>query len=213
MQPRFERALFAGGSVLEVSRARFIGGRSARAGHVSASVSCAEVALVLPSILDGVSSADEVVVRHVGSCLRCQCELARYRKLLRLLNQLRSYRVEPPPGAVTDVLGALGGGRAASRRPFCAHRAAARLRRCSRRACGSDHRSDRRAPGPPAEAPARGAIVMPTRGDSVLSHGRATTPARRAVAQLVEHRSPKPAVGGSSPSCPAHCSFEPRIVA
>jgi hypothetical protein len=107
MQPRFERALFAGGSVLEVSRARFIGGRSARAGHVSASVSCAEVALVLPSILDGVSSADEVVVRHVGSCLRCQCELARYRKLLRLLNQLRSYRVEPPPGAVTDVLGAL----------------------------------------------------------------------------------------------------------
>src|SRR6185437_12329431 len=25
----------------------------------------------------------------------------------------------------------------------------------------------------------------------------------RAVAQLVEHRSPKPAVGGSSPSCPA----------
>src|SRR6478735_4046818 len=26
---------------------------------------------------------------------------------------------------------------------------------------------------------------------------------RRAVAQLVEHRSPKPAVGGSSPSCPA----------
>src|ERR1035437_424394 len=27
--------------------------------------------------------------------------------------------------------------------------------------------------------------------------------AHRAVAQLVEHRSPKPAVGGSSPSCPA----------
>ena len=30
---------------------------------------------------------------------------------------------------------------------------------------------------------------------------------RRAVAQLVEHRSPKPAVGGSIPSCPARaCS-------
>src|SRR6478736_8031812 len=27
---------------------------------------------------------------------------------------------------------------------------------------------------------------------------------RRAVAQLVEHRSPKPTVGGSNPSCPAH---------
>jgi anti-sigma factor RsiW len=107
MQPRFEQALFAGGSVLETSWAQLIGGRSARDRPVCASVSCAEVALVLPSILDGVSSADEIVVRHVGSCLRCQSELARYRKLLRLLNQLRSYRVEPPPGAVADVLGAL----------------------------------------------------------------------------------------------------------
>src|ERR1700761_8192973 len=30
---------------------------------------------------------------------------------------------------------------------------------------------------------------------------------RRAVAQLVEHRSPKPAVGGSSPSCPASAAW------
>ena len=30
------------------------------------------------------------------------------------------------------------------------------------------------------------------------------TARRRAIAQLVEHRSPKPAVGGSSPSCPAN---------
>jgi len=73
----------------------------------SAEVSCAEVAVALPSILDGGSAADEAVVQHVGSCLRCQSELARYRKLLRLLNQLRAHRVEPPPGAVTDVLGAL----------------------------------------------------------------------------------------------------------
>jgi anti-sigma factor RsiW len=70
-------------------------------------VSCAEIALVLPSILDGGSCADEVVVAHVGACLRCQAELARYRKLLRLLNQLRTYRVEPPAGAVAEVLGAL----------------------------------------------------------------------------------------------------------
>jgi len=70
-------------------------------------VSCAEVALALPSILDGASAAEEVVVEHVGTCLRCQCELARYRKLLRLLNQLRAHRVEPPPGAVADVLLAL----------------------------------------------------------------------------------------------------------
>jgi anti-sigma factor RsiW len=70
-------------------------------------VSCAEVARTLPSILDGASAAAEVVVEHVGTCLRCQAELARYHKLMRLLNQLRAYRVEPPPGAVTDVLAAL----------------------------------------------------------------------------------------------------------
>jgi large subunit ribosomal protein L33 len=32
---------------------------------------------------------------------------------------------------------------------------------------------------------------------------KATCVGQRAVAQLVEHRSPKPTVGGSSPSCPA----------
>jgi|SRR5271165_5260755 len=68
---------------------------------------CAEVAAALPSILDRGSFAAETVIAHVGSCLRCQSELARYRKLLRLLNQLRGHRIEPPPGAVADVLGAL----------------------------------------------------------------------------------------------------------
>ena len=107
MQPRFEQVFFAGSAALGASRARVTRGRVARASVPCASVSCAEVALVLPSILDGGSSADEVVVEHVGACLRCQSELARYRKLLRLLNQLRYYRVEPPPGAVADVLCAL----------------------------------------------------------------------------------------------------------
>jgi len=106
----------AGAGVLEASRGLVARGRASRtsvsraevprATTLSAEISCAEVALALPSILDGASSADEVVVQHVGACLRCQSELARYRKLLRLLNQLRSYRVEPPPGAVTDVLSA-----------------------------------------------------------------------------------------------------------
>src|SRR5262245_40616592 len=34
----------------------------------------------------------------------------------------------------------------------------------------------------------------------------------RALAQLAEHRSPKPKVGGSSPSCPARCSWPTAIV-
>jgi hypothetical protein len=97
MQPRFDRVLFA----------RLTSPEGARPGASREQISCAEVALALPSILDGGSSADEIVVEHVGECLRCQSELAKYRKLLRLLNQLRAARVEPPPGAVADVLGAL----------------------------------------------------------------------------------------------------------
>jgi len=95
MSLRFDRLLFA--RVAETPRARF--GRS--------EVNCADVALALPSILDGGSAAGEVVVEHVGHCLRCQSELAKYHKLLRLLNQLRAIRIEPPPGAVADVLDAL----------------------------------------------------------------------------------------------------------
>lgn len=75
---------------------------------------CDDVAESLPSILDGGPSASPSVVAHVQTCLRCQAELARYRKLLRLLCQLRSYRVEPPAGVVTEALEALE--QAASRR-------------------------------------------------------------------------------------------------
>jgi hypothetical protein len=97
-----DQVFSAKAGTLEALRARVIHPRTAGAG-----VSCSQVALVLPSILDGDYAADETVIRHVGSCLRCQSELARYRKLLRLLNQLRSYRVEPPAGVVADVLDAL----------------------------------------------------------------------------------------------------------
>jgi predicted anti-sigma-YlaC factor YlaD len=86
----------------------------ARGGQGRSDVSCADVALALPEILDGGPAADEAVVEHVGECLSCQAELAKYRKLLRLLNQLSVSEIEPPPGLVADVLGALG--RSARRR-------------------------------------------------------------------------------------------------
>jgi anti-sigma factor RsiW len=55
-------------------------------------------------VLDGefsVTGDDEL---HLGSCLACQSELARYRRLARLLTQLRAERIEMPPGLVRDVL-------------------------------------------------------------------------------------------------------------
>jgi anti-sigma factor RsiW len=41
---------------------------------------------------------------HLEGCLRCQAELAQYRKLLKALQQLRTEVLAPAPGLVTDVL-------------------------------------------------------------------------------------------------------------
>jgi hypothetical protein len=70
-------------------------------------VRCEEVADVLPAIMDGTETADRRVVRHVDSCLRCQAELAQYRKLLRALHQLRIQAPDAPPGMVGEILGGL----------------------------------------------------------------------------------------------------------
>jgi hypothetical protein len=40
----------------------------------------------------------------VERCLRCQAELAQYRKLLRAMQSLRTATVAAPTGLVTDVL-------------------------------------------------------------------------------------------------------------
>lgn len=68
---------------------------------------CDEVALALPGIMGGVAFADGPMVGHVETCLRCQAELSRYRALLRMLDQLRVSEIDPPPGLLADLLGAL----------------------------------------------------------------------------------------------------------
>jgi hypothetical protein len=89
---------------------------------------CGEVAELLPALVDlplgrtatwsgtpttppGPATADpavgEEVVAHVGTCLRCQAELARYRRLLARLHQLRGDVVAPLPSSVAAVLAAL----------------------------------------------------------------------------------------------------------
>jgi hypothetical protein len=71
-------------------------------------VSCAEVVTELPRILDGGVPAAAPLVSHVETCLSCQAELARYRRLVRLLHQLAITEIEPPPGVVADVLSVVG---------------------------------------------------------------------------------------------------------
>jgi len=68
---------------------------------------CDEAALLLPSLIDGVDSSNAIVNSHVEHCLRCQAELARYRKLKRSLELLRTRYVEPTPGLLGETLAAL----------------------------------------------------------------------------------------------------------
>jgi hypothetical protein len=75
---------------------------------------CEEVANSLPAILDGSVGADQSIIGHVEQCLCCQAELARYRKMLRVLHQLGCDDVALPAGALGDVLDCVG--RAATRR-------------------------------------------------------------------------------------------------
>ena len=70
-------------------------------------VSCEAVAAALPGIVDGVDVAALDLRRHVESCLRCQAELAQYRRVLRTLHTLRTELLEPSPGLLPDILLAL----------------------------------------------------------------------------------------------------------
>jgi len=89
-------------------------------------VTCDAVAELLPAIIDGDERADRRVQRHVDHCLRCQAELAQYRRLLRALRQLRTEVIEPAPGVLTGVLAGLGqaGERGAMRSMLRGHRGA-----------------------------------------------------------------------------------------
>jgi hypothetical protein len=68
---------------------------------------CEEVALLLPEAVDANQPVALPVRRHIESCLRCQAELARYRRMLRSLQLLRTQVLEPAPGLLTSTLAAI----------------------------------------------------------------------------------------------------------
>jgi hypothetical protein len=81
--------------------------RSSRMSPPDGVVHCTAVAEALPAIVDGMAVADLELRRHVETCLRCQAELAQYRKVLRALHQLRTEVLEPAPGLLPDIFAAL----------------------------------------------------------------------------------------------------------
>jgi hypothetical protein len=51
---------------------------------------------MLAGVVDGSAVLDRQAAGHVDACLRCQAELAQYRRLLRSLRQLRDDPVDVP---------------------------------------------------------------------------------------------------------------------
>jgi hypothetical protein len=71
---------------------------------------CRQAAAYLPVVAAGEAGDDGAsarAVEHIGSCLRCQAEVAAYRRILRHLRALRHDEVPSPPGALAAVLAAL----------------------------------------------------------------------------------------------------------
>ena len=64
---------------------------------------CDDLAPVLPGVVDGSATLGAQGEAHVASCLRCQAEVAQYRRLLRSLRQLRDEPVATPPGLLTAI--------------------------------------------------------------------------------------------------------------
>jgi hypothetical protein len=61
----------------------------------------------LEATADHVPDGLDAAVDHVAGCLRCQAEVAAYRRILRHLRALRHDLVDPPPGALAAVVAAL----------------------------------------------------------------------------------------------------------
>jgi len=87
---------------------------------------CDEIAPSLAGVVDGSARLDRAERRHVDRCLACQAELARYRKLLRVMHSLGTITSPVPPGLLAEVLAYLdeAGDRGAARAAFTGRRVA-----------------------------------------------------------------------------------------
>ena len=67
---------------------------------------CEQVVELLAGLVDS-DERNLPVERHVETCLRCQAEVARYRRLLRAMASLRTRYLEPNPSALAQTLAAI----------------------------------------------------------------------------------------------------------
>jgi hypothetical protein len=62
---------------------------------------------LLAGVVDGGTVLSLEEQHHAESCLQCQAELIRYRKMLRALHDLRTTVIRPAPGLLADIFGSL----------------------------------------------------------------------------------------------------------
>jgi hypothetical protein len=67
-------------------------------------VRCDVLAERLPAVVDDPDALDDDQARHLGRCLRCQADLAQYRRLRRTMGTMVGDLSALPAGVVTDVL-------------------------------------------------------------------------------------------------------------
>jgi hypothetical protein len=68
---------------------------------------CRDAVDVIAQIAAGDEDVDELRAGHVGQCLRCQAEVAAYRRILRAMRSMRYDSVPPPAGGMAAVVAAL----------------------------------------------------------------------------------------------------------
>ncbi len=73
---------------------------------------CERLAAQLPGLVDGGVSLDEHRRDHLTHCLRCQADVARYRRLRRELGAMAAHTLEPPEELLGAVASGLAGGSA-----------------------------------------------------------------------------------------------------
>jgi anti-sigma factor RsiW len=67
-------------------------------------VRCDQLSDLLAATAGDTALLDLRSQEHLETCLRCQAELAQYRKLLKALRTLRTEVLTPAPGLVSDIL-------------------------------------------------------------------------------------------------------------
>jgi hypothetical protein len=67
-------------------------------------LTCESIADVLPALATGEADVGRRIRNHVAVCLRCQAEMARYRRLRRSLLALRDQPVDAGPMLAAQIL-------------------------------------------------------------------------------------------------------------